>query len=194
MRIRKLMMFIGIALLLGAGPGWSAGSSGGYMFYGVDIDKATPQEVTQALERAGLRRTKVDARNMTGEVMHGDEFDPRSVFDGATKLRVVYLRSAQRMVSAAYDFPMVDGKSQHDRVIKLVQDRYGKPNGPTRSGGYAAATWVLSSGVEVLVYTDEIEVTRLNITHMGRLERAREEIRRVWEEKDNAVKVPHGAF
>ena len=115
--------------------------------FGAPLKGANRDALRAALAKAGLTPTRVDNSYFC------DLYDTNSQLKGATKLTVCYTEDNDTFASAEYTFPAFMDTGLVQRVINMVQTKYGRPSsvqGDANLGG-VTAKWNEPSGMQAKV-------------------------------------------
>jgi hypothetical protein len=115
--------------------------------FGMPLKGASRDALRQALVKAGLTPTRVDNSYFC------DLYDPNGQLKGADKLTVCYTEDDNAFASAEYTFPAFMDTALVQRVINMVQTKYGRPTSLQGNVnlGDVTAKWAEPQGMQVVV-------------------------------------------
>ncbi len=115
--------------------------------FGTPLKGASRDTLRQTLIKAGLTPTRVDNNYFC------DLYDTNGQLKGATKLTVYYTEDDSTFASAEYTFPAFMDTTLVQRVIDIVQTKYGRPSSLQGNVnlGDVTARWNEPQGMQVRV-------------------------------------------
>lgn len=137
-----------IALATGAAViAHSAHAAEPLSLFGTPLKGASRDALRAALAKAGLTPTRVDNSYFC------DLYDTNDQLKGATKLTVCYTEDNNTFASAEYTFPAFMDTQLVQRVINMVQTKYGRPSSLQGNVGLGGVTakWNEPGGMQVKV-------------------------------------------
>ncbi|OIR07905.1 hypothetical protein GALL_97680 [mine drainage metagenome] len=141
----RLLQYAATAALLGFSS--IAAASAPLALFGTPLKGATRSELRQTLSKAGFSAQRVD------DGYFCDQYSVDGQLKGATQLTVCYTENTNRFASAEYTFPGFMDTQLVQRVIHVVESKYGRPssvNGDIGLGG-VTARWNVAQGMALKV-------------------------------------------
>ncbi len=132
--------------------------------FGTPLKGATRAELRQTLAKAGFSAQRVD------DGYFCDQYGVDGQLKGATQLTVCYTENSNRFASAEYTFPGFMDTQLVQRVIHVVESKYGRPSSVSGDIGLGGVTarWNMAQGMALKVSRGWPDTTTyLDLTDLG---------------------------